>query len=448
MSTNSLNHLNHTQTGSNSTILQKKESVLPFYLTIFYLFLEYCRPQIYLPFLEYLHLPALTMMLLLFIGFYTGKYKWNDKQTILYFFLLGLMAIHGPIAVNNYWTLHVFIGMVLNLIAYLSISNFIDNQEKYDKMVSIWIAIHVFLAIIGIKNYGAGTTATGIGGFLGDENDFCMTLNMIIPFSFFLAVCSSGRKKIYYILLTCLFIFVVFLTNSRGGFVGLCAMFLYCWLRTKRKILTGFLVALLVAFGVLFAPSSYWDRIKTIQSEGGSAGSGEERMYTWKIGWNMFLDNPVMGVGQGNFPFVFKKYEVEVMGSEDPFHGHSIAGRAAHSIYFTLLPELGLIGLFIFSGLVYYNLKDLNRIKSLTNIKNKSNNKSIKNIEDKYFYMAIALEGSLISYLFSGIFISILYYPNFWINMGFIISLRRIILSRADNLQLKPFTKYKLQYCQ
>jgi len=40
---------------------------------------------------------------------------------------------------------------------------------------------------------------------------------------------------------------------------------------------------------------------------------------------------------------------------------------------------------------------------------------------------ALALEGSLISYLVSGAFISILYYPNIWVLMGFVVSLKKIV---------------------
>lgn len=424
------NNFKNSDSISMNYPLSKRKYMAPFYIVLFYLAMEYGRPQEILSFLTYLHLPIISIILLAFYGVFIERYQWNDKQTVLYLLFLSLMVIHGPIAVNNYWTLKIFIAMVINLIAYLSISNFVDSEEKFERLVSVWLVIHIFMAIIGIKNFGAG-----IGGFLGDENDFCMTLNMIIPFSFFLAVCSSGKKKIYYILLTCLFVFVVFLSRSRGGFVGLCVMFLYCWMRTKKKVITGFLLVLLVGFAVVFAPTSYWDRIKSIQGEGASTGTGEERVYEWKIGWHMFLDNPVMGVGQGNFPFVFKKYEVQVMGGEDPFYGRSVAGRVAHSVYFTLLPELGLIGLFIFSGIVYYNLKDLKRIKSLTDNKKTVNKSHI--FEDKYYFMAVALEGSIISFLVSGIFISILYYPNFWICMGFIISLRKIVLSKVNNLQLK-----------
>jgi hypothetical protein len=106
----------------------------------------------------------------------------------------------------------------------------VDDQDKYDRLLKTWLGIHVFLAIIGIVKHGRG-----IGGFLGDENDFCLALNMVIPFPFFLAVTTSGKKRIYYMALTSLFLFVIMLTGSRGGFVGLCTIFIYCWLRSKRK---------------------------------------------------------------------------------------------------------------------------------------------------------------------------------------------------------------------
>lgn len=411
---------NKAISSSIASASQKYKSMFPFYLLLFYLFLEYGRPQHLLPFLTYLHLPALSLMLLAFIGVNTRKFKWKNKQTILFLFFLGLMVIHGPIAVNNYWTLKIFIAMVINLIAYLSLSNFTDKKENYNKLVDVWLAIHIFLAIIGIKNSGAG-----IGGFLGDENDFCMTVNMIIPFSFFLAVCASGKKRVYYILLTCLFIFVVLLSRSRGGFVGLCAMFLFCWLRTKKKMITGFFVVLLVGFAVAFAPTDYWDEVKSIRAEGASTGTGEQRVYEWKIGWHMFLDNPIMGVGQGNFPWEFKKYEFQVTGSDEPYYGRSVAGRVAHSLYFTLFPELGLIGAFLFFAIIYYSLKDLKITRKLC-LQHEINNTD--NQRERFYYLTIALEGSMVSYLVSGIFISILYYPNFYILVGFIMSLKKIVI--------------------
>ena len=310
--------------------------------------------------------------------------------------------------------------MVSNFVCFLALIRYVDTPDKFDRLIKYWIVIHVYLAIIGIMKQGKG-----IGGFFSDENDFCMTMNMIIPFSFFLAMHRSGKARLYYLVVTGLFLFVIMLSNSRGGFVGLIAAFIYCWMRTKRKIVTAIIVGILTIFAVVVAPPAYWDRIHSITEEGADKGTGEERVYTWKIGWHMFLDNPIIGVGQGNFPYVFAKYELEVTGSDDPFYGRSVAGREAHSIYFTMLPELGILGTCIFIGMIYYTFKNIRTIKGSLNKKSK---KDSNPSSDKYLSLPLALEGALISYLVSGAFISILYYPNLPILMGFVISLKNIAL--------------------
>ena len=95
-----------------------------------------------------------------------------------------------------------------------------------------------------------------------------------------------------------------------------------------------------------------------------------------------------------------------------------------------MLPELGLIGTFLFIALVISNIKDLNRIKtiSLNEMKGEGDGAG------KFYYLALALEGSLVSFLVSGAFISILYYPNFWVLMGFIISLKSIVMGRVNQV--------------
>jgi O-antigen ligase len=342
------------------------------------------------------------------------------------------MVVHGPIAVNNYWALIVFIDMVMNFIVYLSLIHFVNDQDKYDKLLKTWLGIHVFLAIIGIVKHGRG-----IGGFLGDENDFCLALNMVIPFPFFFAITSSGKKRIYYVALTCLFLFVIMLTGSRGGFVGLCTTFVYCWFRSKQKILVTFIIIVLSIFAYFAAPKTYIDRIHSITEQGTSSGTGEARTYTWGIGWHMFLDNPIMGVGQGNFPSVFKKYEFQVTGSDTPFHGRSVAGRAAHSVYFTLLPELGLMGTIPFLLIILYTFKDLKHIKKIA-LNNRDTKVSFQ--PDRFYYIALALEGSLITYLVSSVFISTLYYPNLWFLIGFIMAYKKIVASKEDSAASLSYT--------
>ena len=405
--------------------LSRRESRLPFFLLLTYLFFEYGRPQALLPPLAVLHLPALIAILLAGWLFIRGNLRLTEKQTLFFGLLLGLMVIHGPLAVNNYWALIVFIAMCFNFIVFLSILHFVDNEERFGKLVKVWLVVHVLVAAVGIVKKGVG-----IGGFLGDENDLCLALNMILPFAFFLAMSAeTNSKKIYYITLACLFLFVIILTQSRGGFLGLVATGSYCWWKSKRKLLSGTVVVVLALFLAMVAPSAYWSEIRSIAEENTPAnphGTGAERYYSWKIAWGMFLDNPIMGVGQGNYPWNVGVYE-QKQGLTEGFNERSLAGRAAHSLYFTVMPELGLIGTVLFIVMVLLTVRDLRFIQRSGGMEAEEADGTLPAAS-----LATALEASLVGYLVTGAFLSVLYYPNFWILMGFTLSLRKIVERRQD----------------
>ena len=417
-----------------------RESMFPFYLIIIYLLLEFGRPQSLIPFLKVLHLPGITVGLIAISLLLFRKLYFKDIQTVLMILLLCEMIIHGPIAVNNYWAYKVFYSMLINFIAFLGIVSFIDNDLKYAKLINTWFIIFIFLAIIGIISGGKG-----IGSFIGDENDFCMALNMIIPFSIF-GIFSAKSKigKIYFFILSCLFILVNALTMSRGGFLGLACVGFYCWLRSNKKFILTILLGLLVIFMFIAAPTQYWDEVESIQNERSQTeqnkqfGTGWQRIYSWKIAWYQFLENPIIGVGQGNYPWNVGEIEKK-MGIQ--WQTRSLSGRAAHSLYFTLLPELGLIGTLIYFLIVIFSIKDLIYIKKvLKKYKDLISDDETK----KIYYMVLALEGSLVGFFISSIFISTLYYPNFWVSCAFIVSLKKIIHSKYDCNYYAP-SKYALR---
>ena len=416
----------------------RKQSMFPFYLVLFYLFLEYGRPQMLLPVIRYIHLPLITIVFLGILLFLKGKLYFKDKQTILFLLILSEMVIHGPLAVNNYWAFQVFYAMVSTLIGYLAIISFIDSDIKYDNLIKFWIVIFIFLAVFGYFNAKLEIakrfrTNIGVGGFLGDANDFSMALNMILPFTLFgLFTARKAIGKVYYIILICLFVFIIVITESRGGFVGLASVLLYCWIRSNKKIILAFIMSILVIFAISTAPPTYWDEVRSIQTENTEVnkyGTGAQRIYAWKIGWRIFLDNPIIGVGQGNYPWRVGETE-DAMGVQ--WQTRSLAGRAAHSLYFTLLPELGIVGVILFLLMIVYSIRDLNYIKKIS----RSVNKNIFPEEaKKLYYLALALEGSLIGFLTSSTFISTLYYPNFWIWCGFTVSLRTIVASKYGEVK-------------
>ena len=137
----------------------------------------------------------------------------------------------------------------------------------------------------------------------------------------------------------------------------------------------------------------------------------------------MFLANPIIGIGQSNFPWTFGDYE-----QGRTFAKHSIAGRQAHSAWVTLISELGLVGIVIIGAMLLQCYKDLKLVRTrfAPAESRQKHGAIIRAGEDVRVYLARAMEGSLIGFIVSGVFISILWYPSLWIMIAFVTALRNI----------------------
>jgi len=406
-------------------ISDRKTYNFPFYLLLIYLFFDYGRPQSFFPFIGALH-PGWVIHPLLFLCLLLKNKLFNLKniQTKCFLGLILLMMLHGPIAVNNYWAYKIWRGTMLYFIVYLSIVNFVDSFEKIEKYIDIWIIINVFCAFVGLKHGGRVPNS----GFMGDENDFALVMNMAIPFAYFMFLeTDSIKKKIFYLTACGLFIGANVASFSRGGFVGLLPVAAYCWYKTPRKALATIVMSLMLIVFLAFTTESYWAEMKTIKEENIQKGTGAGRWYLWKCAWRMFLDHPIIGVGQGNFPWNVHLYEPL---TTKRLHG----GKAVHSLYFTLIPELGLVGILLFSGMLYFSYKDLKWILKKEFLLKQNQSKEIIQQLHKIRFIIFGITGAMLGYLVSGAFLSVLYYPHFWFLIALTVSLKNIVDSQFRNL--------------
>ncbi len=398
---------------------QAQESKAGFYLVLAYFFFEFGRPQELVPGLKLIPFGTGLSLLIILNVLMSGKLDFSRLQTKLWLPLFVVMAIHVPIAENNYWALLTFKDMVLMYGVYLGVITFINSTEKMMTLMKFWIGLHVFLAIMGISKGGRG-----IGAWMGDENDFCMVMNMAVPFGYFLLFSSTGvRQKMKYLGFLGAFILAAMASLSRGGFFGLAAVGAYCWYRSPKKLNALIVVAVAVLFMLVLAPEKYWDEISSSTSdETMGTGTGAARLYTWGIGMDMFYANPIIGIGQNNFPYTFGIYE-----AGRNFNGRSIGGRQAHSAWVTLISELGLAGIVIIGGMLFQCCKDLKFVRRrFTSASRQKHGEIVQAGEDARAYLARAMEGSLIGFIVSGVFISILWYPSLWMMMALVVALRNI----------------------
>lgn len=397
----------------------------PFYLVLLFILFDYARPQNLISDVGFLKIGLIIQLLLLFsLILRSNVITLRNIETKYFIALILLMTIHVPIATNNYWAFQIWKVVVLYFIVYLSIISFVDSHSKIEKLIQIWISVILFCAVYGLLHGGKIPGST----FLGDENDFALVMDMSLPLAFFMALKSdSMRIRLFYISAICIFVFACIISFSRGGFIGLVVATIYCWYNTQRRMLAAALVAMLIGIMYLSAPQGYGARLKSISEENVQSGTGESRWYSWKLAWRMFLDHPIIGVGPGNYPFLTEDYQTTKELSDRNAYRRNMWGRAAHSLHFTVLSELGFIGILLFYGMAYACHRDLKKLR-----KKDATHTGIEAESVGLKFLSLAVNGALITFLATASFVSVFDYPHFWILIGLCTAVINVIKTALD----------------
>jgi O-antigen ligase len=152
----------------------------------------------------------------------------------------------------------------------------------------------------------------------------------------------------------------VFATVSRTGMMLLfAALGFMVLLRLGAKHRIWLVSTYVVLVTLLFSLS---DRVAVIlRSIVPSITRGSDtiglRYMLWQAGWRMWLDNPIAGVGIGQFPVHLAQY------APSQFPPHYL-GLVAHNMYIAMLAETGIIGFGLFILLLFTALRYLLRAAS------------------------------------------------------------------------------------
>jgi len=248
-------------------------------------------------------------------------------------------------------------------------------------------------------------------GTFSDSNYFCLYLLPIIPVAFYRA--SDERLCIQRVLAriaTIALILAVIFTFSRGGMIGLAVVLFLLALKSKRKLLAILILGIIITIFVANMPDYFRERIEKtkIELEGEKTyTSTYRRLLLVKGGWKMFLDKPLTGVGIGNFFWSVREYT--------PVRIHP---GLAHNMYIEVLAELGLIGMFLFMGIIFLTLRDLRRIIKMASFSLKS--------------YAQGLYVGLIAFLVSALFLHAQYEKFFWLFIFLTICLKNIVIKKEE----------------
>jgi O-antigen ligase len=223
-------------------------------------------------------------------------------------------------------------------------------------------------------------------GFLRDPNDFAQTLVMMVPWLLMQVSATASRWRVLMSIgpFIGLFGYVLYLTHSRGGLVGLGAMGLFALRKRIGNVKTGLLAALALAAYQL--KGSMGGRAMSTKEQ-----SANERIEAWSEGLIMLKEHPLFGVGYGNF--------IE----------HHI--RTAHNSYVLCFAELGLVGYFLWMGMIVIAFKAVTRVIESTQV-----SPELKRTAEFFRY-------SMIGFMVCAWFLSRAYIPTLFIMLAMAISL-------------------------
>jgi putative inorganic carbon (HCO3(-)) transporter len=261
------------------------------------------------------------------------------------------------------------------------------------------------------RSYIAGAT------FLGDGNDFALSVCVLLPMTLALVLKPQGRfRRLTTFGIAAMLLLAIVGSQSRGGTLGVIAVAGYLWMTSKRKLasLIGIVVAAVII--ALFASDAYFSRMSTIRNYQ-SEGSAEGRIIAWKASVRMAMSNPLLGVGLGNFPTEF--------GSKYRPSDRGMPWMTAHSSYFLVLGELGLPGVIVFLALVFGGLRATLAVKR--RLIDAGRDPPSLEVSEVIRLLGL-LAASAVGFAVPGAFLSAAYYPHIFVLTGILVSARCIAL--------------------
>ena len=289
-----------------------------------------------------------------------GRVRWRDYQLNRVTWLYLLWALHATLAFlfaygGNPYNAPYYEFLIKGLLFALVMPFFVRDRLQFHAM---FIVIALGLGIHGVLN-GLKTVASAgghnmlgpAGTMLGDRNHLSTALALVLPVLFYLQTYSVNRLiRLGFLGAFCVVVLAILGGGSRAGFIAVSVVGLWLVLTTRRKGLALALVVAAVVGFLAFAPEDVTSRLSTIK-EADEDSSFMGRVIAWKISSAIALANPVFG---GGF------HAVQVQPIWDAFKtAPSLLGflnlpdpefsaKAAHSIYFEVMGDLGFVGLGLF----------------------------------------------------------------------------------------------------
>lgn len=231
------------------------------------------------------------------------------------------------------------------------------KEKELQQYLMLKVFFFLFMALWGIQQYTRGNTIVEalFGTAIIDRCAITGVFVLYLPLSIYFINKQERWLKYFGFLCFAAFLGMVILTQSRAGFLGACLslLIIFYYSKNKAKLVTIAIVMLLI--GLPFVPDSYFKIIgniksQDIQSDEITDYSSASRLLLWKVGLNVFVNHPILGVGNLNFSKASAGQASKYAGLVDErlyvttFGGEGKGGLShTHNTFINILAEGGLL---------------------------------------------------------------------------------------------------------
>ncbi len=391
-----------------------------FVLIMLYLFFEYLRPQTLYPVIDIVPYGKIVISMCL-IAYLLQKKKIKVSNAasglmIAFAFVIAMSSFMG-LSLNlsiQYWS-----DFVSWMLVYYLIIHIVNTEKRFLLFILLFLLCSFKMAQYSLRGWirgGLGYSSYGFGGgpgWFANSGEFGIQMCVYFPMAFYFWMTMKEYWPKWKRLAIALFPITgmtgMFSSSNRGTLVGGAAVVIWMFLKSRYKFKGLCALALVGFLAFQFIPEAQKQRFEAA----GEDQTSITRLDNWEKGLKMVEMYPVFGVGYKNWQVADRLY----------FDGN---GLLAHNIFVECMSELGYSGLVVFICLILVTLMNNAKTRKLV-IANRT-------VENRFIYnMAHALDASLIGYLVSGFFVTVLYYPYFWINLSLTVALNNIAKSTQFN---------------
>ena len=386
-----------------------------FWMSCAYLFFEYVRPQAIWPIFDAYPYWGRTLILLAFLGWLLDperQFVWTKITTGIFVFLIVIILS----SFNAYWpgeSWKNFMNYFNWVVVFFVLTQTVNTRQRFFILLLIF-----FLASFKLSQYGARTwVMMGFGfsdwglrgpqGFFENPGELAIQMVVFAPMVLFFILgikscLKTWQVRFLYLIpvtaaLTCLG------TNTRGGQLALAVQVLLLIFATKHRFKALIMIAIIGAVGYQLLPAEQKSRFEDM----GKDSTSIQRQLYWKHGWQMMKDHPWLGVGYFNFPPYYTTHH-----SDDLVGMVARWGKAElpHNIFIQVGTDTGFTGLAVFLFLIAAGFLSIRKIGREAA---KSGDVFVENL-------AKGMNLALIGYIVAGQFVTVAYYPFFWIHLALV----------------------------